>query len=109
MNELLERWKEFVKWKEESPFNTYGEEYPYNFSSFMDWYSTQGKDSEVPSENKVGDYDLYMVVGQDMVTKWLQEGWELYGSPMFNGNNGWTSQAIVKRNHPNPDSETNES
>lgn len=38
---------------------------------------------------------LYMVVGQDSVTKFLAEGWELYGSPQLDSK-GWFRQAIVK-------------
>lgn len=39
----------------------------------------------------------YMVVGQDGVTKWLDEGWELYGNPMLGTNSNFAYQAIVKR------------
>lgn len=41
--------------------------------------------------------DLYMVVGQDQVTNWLKNGWELYGFPMWDSNSGWARQAMVKR------------
>lgn len=39
--------------------------------------------------------DLYMVVGQDMVTFWLGQGWELYGSPTLD-KYGWARQPMIK-------------
>lgn len=39
----------------------------------------------------------YMIVGQDMVTEWLSRGWELYGSPVLEGNSNFARQAIIKR------------
>ncbi|HEU5186884.1 MAG TPA: DUF1737 domain-containing protein [Candidatus Saccharimonadales bacterium] len=39
----------------------------------------------------------YMVVGQDTVTKWLNDGWELYGNPMLATNSNFAYQAIIKR------------
>lgn len=40
-----------------------------------------------------------MVVGQDVVTKWLSEGWELYGSPVIDAQ-GWVRQALTKEENP---------
>lgn len=50
----------------------------------------------------MGEIEIYMVVGQDVVTNWLKEGWELYGSPMWDSNSGWARQAMVKRKPARP-------